>query len=168
MKIAIVPAQVTSIEDKVAGNLSLTQLILIALPIFISGVIYAALPPTFAIGVYKVIVMLIIIVSFGVLAIRVRGTLILDWAQLLARYNMRPRYYVFNKNDKTLRPILIKRNQEKNLDKPKEINIPSPPLHISTTAERIGFEQLIHGGTKKIVYKRSRKGSLYVSVSKND
>ena len=50
MKTAIVPAQVTTVEDKVAGNLNLTQLLLIASPVFVRGVIYAVFPPSFEIS----------------------------------------------------------------------------------------------------------------------
>jgi hypothetical protein len=168
MKIAIVPAQVTTVEDKVAGNLSLTQLILIALPVFVSGVVYAVLPPSFAIALYKIIVMILILMSFGVLAVRIKGILIFDWLQLLARYNQRPRYYIFNKNDSTIRLVFTKQDREIHAEKPKEATVVSPPVLVPTTAERIGFEQLMAEGKAKLTFKRNKKGSLHVTLSENN
>jgi len=45
MKTTTVPAQVTTVEDRLAGNLSLTQLLLLVCPVFVSCLIYVVFPP---------------------------------------------------------------------------------------------------------------------------
>src|SRR5674476_179344 len=103
MKTAIVPAQITTIEDKVVGNLSLSQLLLLAAPIFVGSAIYIIFPPNMGAALYKAILVTIIAVAFALLAIRVRGRILLLWVVTIGRYNLRNRYYVFDKNDPYLR-----------------------------------------------------------------
>ena len=103
MKTTTVPAQFTTIEDRVAGNLSLNQLMLLTTPIFISCVIYMIFPPFTKLSILKLVISLIIFLSFSVLAVRIRGKIILLWIQTILKYRNSPRYYVFNKNDNHLR-----------------------------------------------------------------
>src|SRR6266576_4782423 len=99
MRTSIVPAQITTVEDKVAGNLGLTQLLLLAAPVFISTATYIVLPPNLGAAAYKIVMMTVIAVVFGLLAIRIKGKILLLWAIMITRYNLRPRHYIFDKND---------------------------------------------------------------------
>ena len=167
MKLAIVPAQVTTIEDKVAGNLSLTQLILLAAPVFICGVLYTALPRGFEPNVYKIVLMAIIMLVFGIMALRIRGRLVFEWIRLLARYNSRPRYYTYNKNDAYLRqlPEQIKTPAAVQTEtKPKPANTPLRPI---TTHEQAQFEHLVTSTSTKLAFKRTKhkKGNLHVTLT---
>ena len=167
MKLAIVPAQVTTIEDKVAGNLSLTQLILLAAPVFISGVLYGVLPKAFEPTMYKVVLIVLVVVGFASMALRIRGILVFEWIRVLARYNRRPRYYVLNKNDSYLRHVPIhsgKRDSPPVVVKQKQERI---PLYSLTVLERARFEELISNTSMKLAFKRTnKKGSLHVTLEK--
>ena len=103
MKQTIVPAQVTTVEDKIAANLSLNQLLLLASPVFINFALYAVLPPILKLSLYKVIIGIILSFFCFLMAIRIKGQILLTRLLLHIRYNFRPRYYLFNKNDKHLR-----------------------------------------------------------------
>ncbi len=60
MKTTIVPAQVISVEDIIAANLNLTQVVLLISPIFMSALVFLGLPPFMHIRVYKIILLLIL------------------------------------------------------------------------------------------------------------
>src|SRR5882724_13724652 len=108
MRSAIVPAQITTVEDRVAGNLSLTQLVLLLMPPLLGGLIFASLTPVLHLAPYKIVLTLLFTAFFGVAAIRVQGKLAIMWAVILLRYAVRPRYHVFNKNSAYLREIANK------------------------------------------------------------
>jgi hypothetical protein len=103
MKATVVPAQVTTVEDRIAGNLSFSQLVLFALPIFGGSLLYAALPPSMGASMYKIVIIVVITVVCMVFAIRIKGKIILLWLIVLLRYNLRPKLYLFNKNILTYR-----------------------------------------------------------------
>lgn len=98
MKATVVPAQVTTVEDRVAGNLGFSQLTLFAIPVFGGALLYATLPPSMDIALYKIITIVVLAIVSSILAIRIKGKIILFWLAILLRYNLRPKYYLFNKN----------------------------------------------------------------------
>jgi hypothetical protein len=61
------------------------------------------LPPFYEYAVYKVVLLIVLALVCLTLAIRVKGKIVLSWIGILLHYNMRPKYYVFNKNDMHLR-----------------------------------------------------------------
>ncbi len=105
MKIRRIPAQITTVEDKIAGNLNFTQMILLVLPVFVVLVGYSSIPPIMHISVFKIILMSSIGIIPPLLAIRVKEHIILSWIGILLTYSLRPKYYVFNKNDASQRVI---------------------------------------------------------------
>ena len=98
MKVTVIPAQVTTVEDRITGNLSVSQIVLFAIPIFGGSLLYAALPPSMEFSLYKLIMIGFVSILAGLLAIRIKGKIILVWALILLRYRLRPRHYLFNKN----------------------------------------------------------------------
>lgn len=98
MKVTVVPAQVTTVEDKVAGSLSFSQLILFAVPVFGGSLLYAVLPPSMGIAIYKIAILGVLTIVSCILAIRIKGRIVLLWLLILLRYGTRPKYYLFNKN----------------------------------------------------------------------
>lgn len=94
MKTTVVPAQVTSMEDTIAGSLSLTQVVLLIIPVFISAFLFAGLPPSMHIKLYKLILLLFIGLPPLVLAIRFKGVIALRWLFLISSYRLRPTIYL--------------------------------------------------------------------------
>lgn len=72
MKVTVVPAQVTTVEDHVAGSLGFSQLILFAIPVFGGALLYAILPPSMEYCLYKIIVIAFLAVLSCIMA-GVRG-----------------------------------------------------------------------------------------------
>jgi len=167
MKIAIVPAQVTTVEDKVAGNLNLSQLILLVAPVFGSGVLYTVMPPSFGMVFYKVVIISLLFIIIVPLAINIRGRLLINWLIILARYNVRPRYYVFNKNSFYLRNSeahFPPKNAIKKVvaDVSQSVRHNAPPVSIHDKAR---LEAMMADPHAKLAFKISRKGGLDVHIT---
>lgn len=161
MKSTIVPAQITTVEDKVAGSLSLSQLLLLAAPAFIGTAVYILLPPMGKMSLYKIIVVAVIALASGLLAIRIKGKILLLWAIILLRYNLRPRYHVFDKNDSHLReteaPVI---ENPTPLTVADEVTPESLPK--LSVAEAVQLENLMANPEAKVQFLTDKKGALRV------
>ena len=45
MKTQVIPAQITTVEDKIVGSLTFSQLLLLLTPVALVALIYAFMPP---------------------------------------------------------------------------------------------------------------------------
>lgn len=113
MRRTIIPAQVTTVEDTIAGNLTLTQINLLITPVLFSTIIYAALPQRMAFSPYKVPLLAILALVCVILSLRVKGRLVLNWLKILVSYLVRPHLYVFNKNTTFSREVVLAPAKEK-------------------------------------------------------
>lgn len=166
MKTSVVPAQVTTVEDKIAGNLSLTQLLMLATPIFASSGIYLAFPPFLRLTMPKIVLCSLIFLAFGILAIRVRGKILLVWLILILRYRLRPRYYVFDKNDTHLRNSGNASTQLKPEDeKRKPVARKRMPTFSLPTADLVRLEGAIADPRANFNFSANRKGGLDVRIT---
>ena len=98
MKMTVVPAQVTTVEDRIIGNLGFSQILLLIVPVFAAAGIFLLLPPFMGGALYKYVIMGVIALLFGLLSIRIKGKILASWLVTVLRYNLRPKYYLFNKN----------------------------------------------------------------------
>jgi hypothetical protein len=164
MKLTVVPAQITSVEDRIAGNLSFKQLLLIITPVFLSMAVFVLLPPFTRYHWYKLVISICTVSLCLTLAVRVRDQLVAEWIGTLSRYNLRPRYYVFNKNDMTARTLIETKSNKLNQVKPEaERLIPRPRLAF-TTNEFIDFEHTLANPRAELYFLRSKKGGLRVHI----
>lgn len=165
MRSTVVPAQVTTIEDRIAGNIGVSQLVLLLLPVFIGGMLYVLLPPFFEYGVYKVVLVVVMTVLCGVLAIRIKGQIILKWLIAIVTYNLRPRYYVANKNSKHGRDksqaLVFANVEERALTKMREIKA-TPKL---TTQELVNIEHILSNPQANLRFSTDAKGELHVHIT---
>lgn len=164
MKTSIVPAQITTVEDKVAGNLSLSQLLLLSAPVFAGSAVYIALPPVLSMPIYKMVICAVLAVAFGLSAIRVKGRILLLWVITIGRYSLRPRYFVFDKNSSYLREPLRgeKQETEKHVETVPEVQVVTPSFSMH---ELVFLEQLITDPKARLHFKTDRKGGLSVRIS---
>lgn len=103
MRISIVPAQITTVEDKIAGNISVQQAMLLGVPILFGFIIALIFPPSGQFVAYKIAIVLGLFVICGSLAIRIKDRIIAQWLKLFVIYSARPLYYVYDKNSTYLR-----------------------------------------------------------------
>jgi hypothetical protein len=164
MRTTVIPAQITTVEDKIVGSLNITQLMLLMVPVFWTTIVYTLLTPAMHIVWYKIpMVLVVLIVSLG-LAIRINGVVVFNWLFVILSYKLRPKLYVFNKNDIYL----------KELDLPIE---PKPALKTAKStqpstvagARKINvkdfllLQRFMKRRKMKLRYRSNAKGGLHVA-----
>jgi hypothetical protein len=166
MKSTTVPAQVTTVEDKIAGNLNLAQLLLLAASVFTGFALYIMVPPTMKFSIIKVILCLVVMLVFASLAIRVRGRILALWIGTMLRYNLRPRYYIFNKNESYLREAEIAKadKQEKAEVAQTEETVRQPLLEIPMQ-KLVQLETAMADPTAQLAFETNKKGGLSVRIT---
>src|SRR5438105_189077 len=102
-----VPAQITTVEDKIAGNLSFLQILLLIGALFSATFVYLVFPKQLQLTLYKIPFMVVFASIFLLLAMRIKGKIIVQWIFLITQYCLRPQFYVFNKNDMVCREPII-------------------------------------------------------------
>jgi hypothetical protein len=105
MRTTIIPAQITTVEDKIAGSLSMSQIFLLISPVLWATLVYTLFIPQMRLSTYKMPLILIATVICLVLAIRIKEKIVLEWIAVIFRYKSRPKYYLFNKNSLVERQI---------------------------------------------------------------
>lgn len=165
MRSTVVPAQVTTVEDRIAGSLGLSQLILLITPIFLGSLLYVILPPFFGYHVYKVVLLAILAVVCGLLAVRIKGQILLLWLLVILRYSHRPRYFVHRKNS------LYGRNYEESPKSEPIVELkqgqvrPVRTAPVLTTAELVKVEDLLANPQANVRFTTSSKGGLRVHIT---
>jgi len=84
----------------------MTQIVLIASALFIGVAIFAVLPEKLQFNLYKIPLITFTTLSCFTLSFRIKGRVLLNWILLLSGYFIRPKLYVFDKNDSYLRDIV--------------------------------------------------------------
>ena len=130
MKTRVIPAQVTTVEDKIAGNLNFTQILLLVASVLIATGIFVLFPKPMSLELYKLPLIIGTFGILGMLAFRVRDRVVLSWVVLLVSYMLRPRIYVFDKNSTFARPICkISKSNSKLTRKPKAVQEAKIPVN---------------------------------------
>lgn len=166
MRTTVIPAQITTVEDKIAGNLNLTQILILMVPIFWTTIVYTLFAPTLRLALYKLPLILIVLFACLILSLRIKGKVVLNWLIILLTYNLRPKYYLLSKNDSYLRTLdlpvfekkplrLLKRRTTRNEAKQ---SVPKFSLR-----EFIKFESFIGNPKYTVSYKSGRKGGINVA-----
>lgn len=165
MKIAVVPAQVTTVEDRIIGSLGFSQILLLVVPVFMNAGIFVVAPPFMGGAVYKYVVMGVVAMFFCVLAIRIKGKILAFWLVTILRYNLRPKYYLFNKNVTTLREDYPMKRKQHNLQKEEtkeKVRMTRPQLDIPTTARVLAT---IENPAARVRFEAGKKGNLHVRLT---
>lgn len=165
MKATVVPAQITNVEDRVAGNLGFSQLILFAVPVFGGALLYAILPPFMEYCLYKIIVIGVITVFSSILAIRIKGKIILLWLVVLLSYNFRPKLFLFNKCVVCYRKDYPETAKEFTLGD-KKIQLACP-----VTIPKLGSREMtqlyvaMENPVNRLCFETNRKGKMNVRIT---
>ncbi|MCL5675552.1 MAG: hypothetical protein M1120_00295 [Patescibacteria group bacterium] len=166
MRTTVIPAQITTIEDKIAGNLNLIQILILMVPVFWTTIIYTIFTPAMHLAWYKIPLVLSVLFICLLLSLRIKGKVVVSWLGILFRYNIRPKYYVFNKNSFYLRnldlPIFEKREVKllhKNVAKKetKQLNLKF------SIADFVKFENMIGNPKYTLSYREGKKGGINVA-----
>ena len=163
MRNTVIPAQITTVEDKIAGNLNLTQILLLMTPVLITTLLYSLISPAMKLTVFKMILIGLSILVCGILAIRVKGRVVLNWLAVFIKYKLRPSFFVFNKNDCYLREIetTVKNNKQSKVIKKL------PVLKTEKTLVEVDAVKLLHvinNQKNSLRFVFNQKGGLHVAL----
>jgi len=161
MKRSIVPAQITTVEDRVLGNLTPYQAGLISLPLIFGVLFYATLPPHFHLKLYKIGIIVGLELMGAVLSIRVKDQMLIFWLIKRLRYNLRPRYYIYDKNDTYLRNI-PEFTPEKAAESAATVTAVQPELQEVPVGYAVLIEEIMTDERVNLRFKTTKNGRLHV------
>lgn len=165
MKVTVVPAQVTTVEDRIVGNLGFSQMLLLIVPVFVGAGLFAVLPPAMGSASYKYVIMAVIAFFCALLAIRIRGKILAAWLVTILRYNLRAKYYLFNKNTAAMRDEYAAaptRQSDRPLVKSQKKRSTLPKLDSIEAAQLLA---VIENPAAKLRFETTRKGALHVRLT---
>lgn len=166
MRSQVIPAQITTVEDKIAGNFSLTQIMFLLLPVLIASFIYAFLPPSMNFVIYKLVLAGIFAVLSITLAIRIKGRIIASWLVVLLRYNSRPKYYVYNKNSATYREVIKPDIQAVVAEQKQSEKVTQKQIITPDIKDVLKLRHLLDTTDFNLTYRSGKKGGLNVAFEK--
>ena len=105
MRTTIIPAQITTVEDKIAGSLNMTQILILLFPVLWTALIYVLVYPVMKLSAFKFTLILLITLLCVIHILRIKDKIIAEWLGVLLKYRLRPKYYLFNKNDLISRTV---------------------------------------------------------------
>lgn len=165
MRRTVVPAQVTTVEDRIMGNLGFSQMMLLLVPIFFSAGVYILLPPFMGLNLAKYTAIAIVTPLFCILAIRIKGKIVAFWIATILRYNLRPKYYLFKKATAEYRELYeqkkTEREKAKVATKTKRVTA-APKLAIHELAEVLAA---IDNPAANLRFETTKKGGLHVRLT---
>lgn len=164
MKTTVVPAQVTTVEDKIAGKLGLHQLLLLVTPLILASLLYAGMPPFFGYSMYKIVAASFVMTLGGLLAVRIKDQIVLQWCAMIGRYLMRPRYYVYTKNDAVFRGSIKQKYPKVTKILAGAVDDTPRQIHRLKIAERLTVENFLNQGIAPIRYTVTKQGGLHAVI----
>ncbi len=166
MRTRVIPAQITTVEDKIVGSLNLMQMIILMAPVFFTTLAYTLLPPAMSFVGYKLVISTVIFMTCITLSMRIKGKVVVHWLAILFRYNLRSKYYVYNKNETHLRTLHLPAIKKMPITKNKQVkaktNTRATPL-VHHVKSLVGLEKIIHDEQLDFRYKIGKKGGLNVA-----
>ena len=166
MRTRVIPAQITTVEDKIVGSLNLMQIMMLMAPVFFMTLIYAIFPPSMSFVAYKLTLSAIFFVICITLSLRIKGKIVIHWLSILIRYNLRAKYYIYNKNESYLRTLCLPTFDkapvaEKKLVKAKARKKIKPAIY--RIKNLVSLENMIGNDEVNFRYKIGKKGGLNVA-----
>jgi hypothetical protein len=164
MKSTIIPAQITTVEDRFSGNLSLQQILLLSGSVFNGFAIYVFMPSFLKLEAYKIVLMMVSFFVISGTAVRINGKLVLFWIITIFKYNQRPQYFVFNKNSMQCREG--KTNNEIKINNAIPVKKASVKMLPISFEDRSTLHELINRPLADISFSIGKRGELYVNFRK--
>jgi len=166
MRVSVVPAQVTTVEDRIIGCLGFMQILILVSAILCGAGVFVVLPPMMGEAWYKYGIIVAVLVVGSILSIRVRGVVLAHWVSIIVRYNQRPMYYVADKN------TMAYRQRDKDKDDQAHISAhASPrtvsrhqPVHLDASA-RAKARAVIDDPAAHIRIATDTKGGVHVRIT---
>ncbi len=166
MRTTVIPAQITTVEDKIAGNLNLTQVLILMVPIFWTTIVYTIFSPAMHIAWYKIPLVLIVLFTCLILSLRIKEKVLVEWLLVLVNYYARPKYYLFDKNDSYLRTLDLPVFEKKVVKLPKLRSAKKESRQsrsLVSVADFVKLEHFIASPKYTVSFKSGKKGGVNVA-----
>jgi hypothetical protein len=161
MKTTTVPAQVTTVEDRITSNLTLLQIVLLMLPVFIDFIIYASLPKSFKLSILKVSLAVLVTSLLWTMSIRYKDKVIFRWLLLIGRYSFRPRFYVHIKT-----PVADWTQAHRLTEPALNINIKKlQAVSNFSNSDELKANEIMSSKNLKVVFVAGRKARLNIHAA---
>ena len=166
MKTSVVPAQITTVEDKIVGNLTFNQILMLVVSLVLGTTVYLLIPPISQLSVIKLVIVITQFLIFGLLTLRFKGRTGADRLAVFLRYRLRPHLYVFTKNDCITRDIIPIDVTKKNI-KPGKIEFKKGKMQAPLELDQSLLDRLLSDPSLMIRVELSKKGGIDVSFNKD-
>ena len=158
MRTTIIPAQITTVEDKIAGSLNMTQILILMFPVLWTAAIYTLVYPSMKLASYKLILIGLVTLISLILVIRIKDKIVAEWLGVVLKYHFRPKYWLFNKNDTTSRIVDVPDIPDIALTPRKVIKMTnSKQSNELKIADLVRLENLINSGKVAVRYQFENK-----------
>jgi len=168
MRITVVPAQITTVEDRVAGNFTFVQIVLMVIPLVIGALIYSSMAPKIHFNPAKLTLIAVDFFIFGIMAIRFNGKILADWLIIYLRYSARPRRYIFTKNDLIHREIILETSEQTASSTIQTVEKKSKRQKSLSLLDQSKMDQLFAENALSVSFKISKKGGVDVSLKQTE
>jgi len=127
-------------------------------PLLWTAIIYILLIPSMKLTSFKLVLIIISTATSGILALRIKDKIVAEWLGVLLKYRLRPKYYLFNKNDLTNRTLdipelpveqIVTRKTVKKISKSQNMDL--------DIFDQVKLEHLINSGKVALHYQLSKK-----------
>jgi len=165
MRQTIVPAQITTVEDRIFGNISFQQLGLLLAPVLCGILIFALLPPVVHFTPYKLLIILVLAIIFWTAAIRFYDKLLIYWVVLIYQYKNRPQIFCSRCERRHLRrSVRTERTKPVEAITPKvekkTIAVPEVALH-----DAIRIRELMNDPRASLRFMKNKRGELHAIIN---
>jgi len=158
MRTTIIPAQITTVEDKIAGSLNMTQILIMMFPVLCTALVYILLFPSMKLTSFKLVLIIFATATAGILALRIKDKIVAEWLGVLLKYRLRPKYYLFNKNDLTNRTLDIPELPIEQIIVKKKVDKSVQTKNFDLDIfDQVKLEHLINSGKVALHYQLSKK-----------
>ena len=165
MKTVVIPAQITTVEDKIAGNFNLTQIMLLMAPVFWTVLVYTVFPPHLKLELYKLPLIFLVTLICVALSIRIKEKVVLSWVLILLTYNLRPKFYLLDKNDSYLRTLdlpLFEKTKSAIVKKEASQKAIAKDVFSFSIKDLVRMETLLSNPSSTFSLRSQKKGGLRV------
>lgn len=164
MKTTVVPAQITTVEDRIAGSLTLVQILLLIIPMVIGVLIYSSFGPKMHASTLKIVLIVMQALFFGILAIRYQGKILGDWLIVILRFRARPRQYIYTKKDLSHRQIVIEKPENDSKTEQAKETMQIAEIEELSLLEQLKVKKIMESENLSVSFKVSKKGGFDVSL----
>jgi hypothetical protein len=166
MRNRVIPAQITTVEDTIAGNLTLNQVLILLAPVVLSSIIFILLPPVMTFVWYKLAISIVLLLICSILAIRVKERIILGWLVVIGTYFKRPNYYLFSKTDTHYRPQYPITNTLISDISEADVVETSHETEVISIKDTLRLDDWMSTHGLELRYQTQKNGGLHVAVEK--